>query len=123
MRVLSIAGSDPSGGAGIQADLKTFAEFGVDGSAVVTALTAQNARAMLGTMKVPGHFVALQLAAVFDDGEFDAVKIGMLGELGVLRAVIDALRTHRPRFVVLDPVMRSSTGATLLEPTAVDALK
>src|ERR1043166_9257968 len=123
MSFLSIAGSDPSGGAGIQADLKTFAALGVDGAAVVTALTAQNARVVRGVMPVPGHFVALQLAAVFEDLDVAAVKIGMLGTLGALRAAIDAVRAHEPPFVVVDPVLRATAGPALLEPAAVDALK
>jgi hydroxymethylpyrimidine/phosphomethylpyrimidine kinase len=121
--VLSIAGSDPSGGAGVQADLKTFAALGVHGCAALTALTAQNTVEVLATHMVPAHFLRQQLEAVFDDVRVDAVKIGMLGTADTVLAVADALRTYRPPFVVLDPVLRASTGAPLLDRDALHALR
>src|SRR5690606_27015336 len=89
--VLSIAGSDPSGGAGIQADLKTFAARGVYGMAVITALTAQNTRGVSGVEAVPTGFVAKQIEAVFEDIRVDAVKIGMIADAGIARAVAEVL--------------------------------
>jgi hydroxymethylpyrimidine/phosphomethylpyrimidine kinase len=121
--VLSIAGSDPSGGAGIQADLKTFAALGVYGCAVITALTAQNTVELSAVLPIPLEFLRLQLEAVFTDIQVDAVKIGMLGSADAVRAVAAVLRVYRPAFVVLDPVLRASTGACLLDPDALDALR
>ena len=121
--VLSIAGSDPSGGAGIQADLKTFAAHGAYGMAAITALTAQNTREVTGIELVPAAFVASQIDAVFDDVRVDAMKIGMLATAEIILAVADALERHRPRRVVLDPVMVSKSGARLLEEDAVAALR
>jgi len=120
---LSIAGSDPSGGAGIQADLKTFSALGVYGAAVITALTAQNTKGVYGTHQVPADFVGAQLDAVFSDLAIDAVKIGMLGDAAAIAAVAAALDRHRARNVVLDPVMTASTGADLLQADAVGALR
>lgn len=121
--VLSIAGSDPSGGAGIQADLRTFAALGVYGCAALTALTAQNTVAVSAVFPVPADFVRQQLEAVFSDIELSAVKIGMLGSLAAARVVADILRAYSPPFVVLDPVMRASTGAVLLADDALRALR
>jgi hydroxymethylpyrimidine/phosphomethylpyrimidine kinase len=121
--VLSIAGSDPSGGAGIQADLKTFAAHGCYGMAAMTALTAQNTRAVTGIELVPPAFVASQIDAVFADVRVDAVKIGMLASAEIIGAVADALERHRPANVVLDPVMVSKSGARLLQEDAVTALR
>ena len=120
--VLSIAGSDPSGGAGIQADLKTFAALRVYGCAVITALTAQNTVGIPAVFPVPADFVRRQLDVLFADVTIHAVKIGMLGTAAVIREVADALRTHRPHVVVLDPVLRASTGAPLLDADALGAL-
>lgn len=120
--VLSIAGSDPSGGAGIQADLKTFAALGVYGCAVITALTAQNTRGVYAVHSVPAEFLRQQLDAVFSDVRIDAVKIGMLGSMGAIRTVAATLRFHRPPFVVLDPVLRATTGASLLPADALAIL-
>src|SRR5216110_2079052 len=94
-------------------DLKTFAALGVYGAAIPAALTAQNTRAVSAVFAVPAAFVALQLDAVFSDIAIHAVKIGMLGSAENVGVVADALRLHRPRFVVLDPVLRASTGASL----------
>jgi hydroxymethylpyrimidine kinase/phosphomethylpyrimidine kinase len=121
--VLSIAGSDPSGGAGIQADLKTFAALGVDGCAVPVALTAQSARGVRAIHHVPPDFVAQQIEAVFSGARVSAVKIGMLGTADVVHAVADAMRRHRPPFIVLDPVIQSTSGAILLDACGVDVLR
>jgi hydroxymethylpyrimidine/phosphomethylpyrimidine kinase len=120
--VLSIAGSDPSGGAGIQADLKTFAARGVYGMAAITALTAQNTQGVSGVHLVPPHFVADQIRAVFADIRVDAIKIGMIANAEIAEAVADVLRTHPEIPVVLDPVMIAKGGAALLDPHAVKVL-
>ena len=121
--VLSIAGSDPSGGAGIQGDLKTFAALGVHGCAVVSLLTAQNTRELTGVLPTPPEFVSLQLRAVFDDIEIHAVKVGALGNASVVGAVADALRAHGATNVVVDPVLCSSTGRSLLDGKGLAALR
>ncbi|MBB3914456.1 bifunctional hydroxymethylpyrimidine kinase/phosphomethylpyrimidine kinase [Rhizobium fabae] len=120
--VLSIAGSDPSGGAGIQADLKAFSARGVYGMAVVTALTAQNTQGVSGVHLVPPQFVADQINAVFADVRVDAVKIGMIANAGIAEAVAAALAGHRDIPIVIDPVMIAKGGAALLAPEAVDVL-
>lgn len=120
---LTIAGSDSGGGAGIQADLKTFAAFGVHGLSVVTALTAQNTRAVTAVQMTRPSMVARQIEAVFDDFDVRALKIGMLGDRTTIRAVARALARQRPVPVVLDPVMVASSGAVLLEPGAIEALR
>jgi hydroxymethylpyrimidine/phosphomethylpyrimidine kinase len=120
--VLSIAGSDPSGGAGIQADLKAFAARGVYGMAVLTALTAQNTQGVSGVHLVPAAFVADQIKAVFADVRVDAVKIGMIANAEIAAAVADVLQHHKDIPVVLDPVMVAKGGAKLLDPDAVDVL-
>jgi hydroxymethylpyrimidine/phosphomethylpyrimidine kinase len=121
--VLSIAGSDPSGGAGVQADLKTFGALGAYGMAALTALTAQNTRGVSAVHPVPPDFVRAQLDDVFDDVDVDAVKIGMLQSAEIVRVVADVLRARRPEFVVLDPVMVATSGDRLLDEAAVDALR
>ncbi|MDE2061634.1 MAG: bifunctional hydroxymethylpyrimidine kinase/phosphomethylpyrimidine kinase [Bradyrhizobium sp.] len=120
---LTIAGSDSSGGAGIQADLKTFAAFGVYGASVITALTAQNTRGVTGIHVVPPAFVTAQLDAVFDDLDIAAVKIGMVAELAVIEAIATALARWAPRHVVLDPVMAASYGERLLSAEALASLR
>lgn len=120
---LTIAGSDSGGGAGIQADLKTFSALGVYGASAITALTAQNTRAVTGILEVDPAFVAAQIDAVFDDIRIDAVKIGMLGRAEVIVTVADRLRHWRPRWIVLDPVMVAKSGDRLLAEAAVEALK
>jgi len=122
-RVLSIAGSDPSGGAGIQADLKTFGALGAYGMAVLTSLTAQNTKGVTDVHPVPPDFVARQVEAVFDDVEVDVVKIGMLASAPIVAAVTEVLRRRRPPFVVLDPVMVATSGDRLLDSEAVGALR
>lgn len=121
--VLTIAGSDPSGGAGLQGDLKTLAALGVWGCAVPTALTVQHTRAVQAVWPVPAACVAAQLDALFDDVAIHAVKVGMLGDAAVARAVADALGRHRPPHVVLDPVLGASTGGALLDAGGLDALR
>ncbi len=120
---LTIAGSDSGGGAGIQADLKTFSALGVYGCSVIAALTAQNTRAVTAIHPIPPDFVRAQIDAVFDDLAVDAVKIGMLGDAALIRAVRDGLTAHRPRWVVLDPVMVAKSGDPLLAAEAVSALR
>jgi hydroxymethylpyrimidine/phosphomethylpyrimidine kinase len=120
---LSIAGSDSSGGAGIQADLKTFAALGVYGASVVTALTAQNTRGVTGIHPVPPAFVTAQLDAVFSDLDVAAVKIGMVAQLATIDAIAAGLTRWSPRHVVLDPVMVATSGDRLLDPDAIDALR
>jgi hydroxymethylpyrimidine/phosphomethylpyrimidine kinase len=121
--VLTIAGVDPSGGAGILADLKTFSALGAYGCGVVAALTAQNTRAVTGIHEVPPEFLQLQLDTLFDDVRIDAVKIGMLASSAPIRVVAAALKRHRPKFVILDPVMVAKSGDRLLRAEAVDALR
>jgi hydroxymethylpyrimidine/phosphomethylpyrimidine kinase len=120
---LTMAGSDSSGGAGIQADLKTFSALGVFGASVITALTAQNTRGVTAIHDVPDDFIAAQADAVFSDLDVRAVKIGMLSRPGAIRTVADALARHQARPVVLDPVMVAASGAKLLADAAVETLK
>ncbi|ATN32702.1 bifunctional hydroxymethylpyrimidine kinase/phosphomethylpyrimidine kinase [Rhizobium sp. ACO-34A] len=120
--VLSIAGSDPSGGAGIQADLKAFSACSVYGMAALTALTAQNTTGVSGVHAVPPEFVAEQIRMVFADVRVDAVKIGMIANAGIARAVAGVLAEHPDVPVVLDPVMIAKGGAALLDVSAVTAL-
>src|ERR671916_2470097 len=121
--VLAIAGSDPSGGAGVQADLKTFSALGAYGGAVLTALTAQNTRGVTGIHNVPPEFVALQIDTVFADLRVDAVKIGMISTAEIARAVAASVNRAQARNVVLDPVMIAKSGHALLDPSAVAALR
>jgi hydroxymethylpyrimidine/phosphomethylpyrimidine kinase len=120
---LTIAGSDSSGGAGIQADLKTFAALGVYGASVIAALTAQNTNGVSGIHAVPAGFVTAQIDAVFGDLEVDAVKIGMAAELATIDAIAAGLTRWSPKHVVLDPVMVATSGDRLLAAGAVDALR
>ncbi len=120
---LTIAGSDSSGGAGIQADLKTFAALGVYGASVITALTAQNTRGVSGIHPVPPEFVTAQMDAVFGDLDVKAVKIGMVAELAAIEAIAIALARWRPSQVVLDPVMIATSGDRLLSADAVAGLR
>ncbi|TGJ94696.1 bifunctional hydroxymethylpyrimidine kinase/phosphomethylpyrimidine kinase, partial [Actinotalea fermentans ATCC 43279 = JCM 9966 = DSM 3133] len=122
-RVLSIAGTDPTGGAGIQADLKAFAAHGAYGMAVTTALVAQNTHGVR-TVHVPGaEFLAEQLDAVSDDVVIDAVKIGMVADEPDARAIAAWLRRVQPPFVVLDPVMVATSGHRLLDEGAEQAVR
>lgn len=120
---LTIAGSDSSGGAGIQADLKTFSALGVYGASVITALTAQNTKGVTGIHDVPPEFIAEQMDAVFVDLTVKAVKIGMLSRVEAISAVAEGLDKWKPKHVVLDPVMVATSGDRLLSADAIDALK
>jgi hydroxymethylpyrimidine/phosphomethylpyrimidine kinase len=120
---LSIGGSDPSGGAGIQADLRTFAALGVSGAAVVTVLTAQGAQGVTGTHAVPAAFVTDQLTALVADLALDAIKIGVLGSREVADAVGAFLVEHPNDVVVLDPVMVTARGDAMLAPDSVEAVR
>ncbi|WGD55443.1 bifunctional hydroxymethylpyrimidine kinase/phosphomethylpyrimidine kinase [Bradyrhizobium sp. CB1650] len=120
---LTIAGSDSSGGAGIQADLKTFAALGVYGASAITALTAQNTKGVTGIHAVPAEFVTAQIDAVFSDLDVGAVKIGMVAQALSIDAIAAALSRWVPRHVVLDPVMVATSGDRLLAAEAVEALR
>jgi hydroxymethylpyrimidine/phosphomethylpyrimidine kinase len=120
---VTIAGSDSGGGAGIQADLKTFSALGVYGASVITALTAQNTLGVQGIYDVPADFIARQIDSVFSDLDVKAVKIGMLSQPAVIRAVAEGLDRHGAKRVVLDPVMVAASGDPLLAPEAVETLR
>src|SRR5262249_25961113 len=117
-RALTIAGSDSGGGAGIQADLKTFSAFRVFGMSVLTAVTAQDSVGVTGVHNLPPEFVTLQIDAVLDDFGADAVKLGMLSTGPIIHAVAKALSARGQAHVVLDPVMIAKAGAALLQPDA-----
>lgn len=121
--VLSIAGVDPSGGAGLLADLKAFSALGAYGTGVVAALTAQNTLGVTGVQAVSAEFIAQQIDTLFADVRIDSVKIGMLGTAEVVATVAAALRRHGVRRLVVDPVMVSKSGHHLLSPDAVATLK
>ena len=120
---LTIAGSDSSGGAGIQADLKTFSALGTYGASVITALTAQNTRSVTAILDIDPGFIAAQIDTVCSDLAVNAVKIGMLSQSGVIETVADALDRHGLSMVVLDPVMVAKSGDKLLQPDAIAALR
>jgi hydroxymethylpyrimidine/phosphomethylpyrimidine kinase len=120
---VTIAGSDSGGGAGIQADLKTFSALGVYGASVIAALTAQNTKGVTGIYDVPPDFITAQIDAVFSDLDVRAVKIGMLSQPAVIEAVAAGLDRWKAMNVVLDPVMVASSGDRLLNPDAIDVLK
>jgi hydroxymethylpyrimidine/phosphomethylpyrimidine kinase len=122
-RVLTIAGSDSGGGAGIQADLKTFSALGCYGMSVITALTAQNTQAVTGIYPIPPEFIARQIDAVMDDIGVDAVKIGMLHSPEVIHAVTERLKQYQISNIIVDPVMVAKSGDKLLRDDAVNALK
>ncbi|MGH8184705.1 MAG: bifunctional hydroxymethylpyrimidine kinase/phosphomethylpyrimidine kinase [Rhodanobacteraceae bacterium] len=119
---LTIAGSDSGGGAGIQADLKTFAALGVHGVSAITALTAQNTRGVAAVHRVPTQHLRAELAAVFDDFHVVAAKTGMLGDARTVRCVARELALRKPRWLVVDPVMIATSGARLLDKSAVRVL-
>jgi len=121
--VLTIAGSDPSGGAGIQADLKTFTALGVYGASVITALTAQNTRGVSGVLGIPADFIGQQIDAVASDLNIRAVKTGMLGDTATVDAVVAGLTRHGFETVIVDPVMVATSGDVLLAPDAIDAVR
>jgi hydroxymethylpyrimidine/phosphomethylpyrimidine kinase len=120
---VTIAGSDSGGGAGVQADLKTFAALGVYGASVIAALTAQNTQGVLAVHQVPAEFITAQIDAVLSDFDVAAVKIGMLGNAAAIDAVAAGLDRHHARNVVLDPVMAATSGEKLLAADAVGALR
>src|ERR1700731_330092 len=120
---LTMAGSDSSGGAGIQADLKTFAALGVYGASVITAVTVQNTTGVSGIHLVPADFVTAQMDAVLGDLDVNAVKIGMVAQLATIDAIAAGLTRWSPQHVVLDPVMVATSGDRLLAADAVDALR
>ena len=120
---LTIAGSDSSGGAGVQADLKTFAALGVYGASVITALTAQNTTGVSGIHEVPADFVTAQIDAVFSDLDVKAVKIGMVSQRATIDAIVAGLTCWSPLHVVLDPVMVATSGDHLLARDAVETLR
>ncbi len=122
-KVLTIAGSDSGGGAGIQADLKTFSAIGCYGMSVITALTAQNTRGVTGIHPVPPAFAVKQIDAVLSDIGADAVKIGMLYSAELIEAVAAALKKHGSGKIVLDPVMVAQSGDKLLQDDAIEAIK
>jgi hydroxymethylpyrimidine/phosphomethylpyrimidine kinase len=121
--VLSIAGTDPSGGAGIQADLKSFAANGAYGMAIITAVVSQTTTGVTGVLQMPADVVSLQLDTLLGDVRVDAVKIGMLGDAEVVAAVAGAIDRWRLHDVVLDPVMVAKSGDSLLDPDAITALR
>ena len=122
-KILTIAGSDCSGGAGIQADLKTIEAHGMYGMSVITALTAQNTVGISGIMPVSGEFVKKQLEAVFEDIFPDAVKIGMLPDIEVMKAVVETIKKYQPKNIVLDPVLSSTSGTEFSRNEAREYMK
>ena len=123
INALTIAGTDPSGGAGIQADLKTFSALGAYGCSVITALVAQNTRGVQSVYRIEPDFVAAQLDSVFSDVRIDTTKIGMLAETDIVEAVAERLARYRVQNVVLDTVMLAKSGDPLLSPDAVKTLR
>ena len=122
-KILTIAGSDSGGGAGIQADIKTISAHKMFATSAITALTAQNSRGVFGVLDVPPHFVEAQLDAIFSDIFPDAVKIGMISNEGVAEAIAKSLSKHGAKNVVLDPVMVATSGGVLMKQSALYALK
>ena len=120
---LSIAGTDPTGGAGIQADLKTFGALGAYGMAVVTAVVAQNTQAVRVVSPLAPELVQAQLEAVFEDVTVAAVKIGMVANAGIAEAIAEVLARHRPPFVVFDPVMAASTNTRLMNESDLERIR
>lgn len=121
-KALTIAGSDSGGGAGIQADLKTFTVFGVFGMSVLTSITAQNTKGVIGIFDLPPEFVHLQLKAVLEDIGCDVVKTGMLSNSAIIKTVAEDLRFYKMKKIVVDPVMRAKGGDPLLKPDAQETL-
>lgn len=121
--VLTIAGTDPTGGAGIQADIKTFSALGAYAMSAITAVVAQNTCGVRSFVALEPHFVADQIDAVFEDVRVDAVKIGMVATAQIASAIADRLRHHDARNIVLDPVMVAKSGDHLLRPDAVEAIR
>jgi hydroxymethylpyrimidine/phosphomethylpyrimidine kinase len=122
-KVLTIAGSDSCGGAGIQADLKTMSSLGAYGMSVITAVTAQNTLGVFNVMEVDGEMVGSQIKAIFDDIAVDAVKIGMVSNSQIIRIIHELLLLYKAKNIVVDPVMVSKSGYNLLKPEAIEELK
>ena len=120
--VLTIAGSDCSGGAGIQADIKTISALGAYAASAITAITVQNTCGVTDIHPVPAHYVKGQIEAFMTDIHQRAVKIGMINDVEIVKVIAEALRVFRPEFVVLDPVMVSTSGCKLIEDSAIEAL-
>lgn len=120
---LTIAGSDPSGGAGLQADLKTFSALGVYGATAITAVTIQNTVGVKYVQKLPSQVVYDQIVTVMEDINVDAVKIGMVNDAETLDAIVNALKVHKPKFLVVDPVMVSTSGCSLMQSDALNVMK
>lgn len=120
---LTIAGSDSGGGAGIQADLKTFASLGVHGTSAITCVTAQNPKGVLGIQPVKADIVTKQLEAIFAEFQPRAAKTGMLFSTEIIRAVTEFFRTHRRVPLIVDPVMIATSGVRLLKPSAIQAME
>ncbi|HOS69164.1 MAG TPA: hydroxymethylpyrimidine/phosphomethylpyrimidine kinase, partial [Bacillota bacterium] len=120
--VLTIAGSDSCGGAGIQADLKTFSAHGVYGMSVITAVTAQNTQGVLAVQDISVELIEKQIEAIFEDIRVDGLKIGMVSQIGTINAIGEELRYYKPLNIVLDPVMVSKSGYHLLQQSAKEAL-
>ena len=121
-KVLTIAGSDSSGGAGIQADLKTFSAHGVFGMSVITAVTAQNTQGVFAVQDISKDIIAKQIEVIFEDIDVDAVKIGMVSQIDTINTIAEELIKYNAKNIVLDPVMISKSGFDLLRPEAKDAL-
>lgn len=121
-KVLSIAGSDCSGGAGIQADLKTFSAHGVFGMSVIVSVVAENTSRVIDIQDITPDMIGKQIDAVFEDIEVDAVKVGMLSTPGCMKAVAEKIKQYQPPHVVVDPVMYAKNGCPLMEEAAVDTL-
>lgn len=121
-KVLTIAGSDSCGGAGIQADLKTFSAHGVYGMSVITAVTAQNTQGVFAVQNISKEMVSKQIQAIFDDIKVDALKIGMVSKSDTIHVIMEGIKSYGARNVVLDPVMISKSGFNLLVPEAKEAL-
>ncbi len=122
INALTIAGTDPSGGAGIQADLKTFSALGAYGCSVITALVAQNTRGVQSVYRIEPDFVAAQLDSVFSDVRIDTTKIGMLAETDIVEAVAERLQRYQIQNVVLDTVMLAKSGDPLLSPSPLKSV-
>ena len=120
--VLTISSSDSSGGTGIQADIKTLSCTGSYACSVVTALTAQNTQGVQSVLPISANFIHQQLESVFNDIQIDVVKIGMLSDISIIQCVVDSIKAYRPPFIILDPVMISTTGHALLEDRELDVL-
>lgn len=121
--VLTIAGSDCSGGAGIQADLKTFSAHGTFGMSVITAVTVQNTVGVNAVQNIDTEIVKGQIDAIFSDIEVAAVKIGMVSQIDIINTIAERIRFYQPKIVIVDPVMVSKSGYQLLEPLACETLK